>query len=125
MKYKDVGSKPYFEEQVGKEAMVFLLNLFHFNLDSRLHIANGTFNAIYKPIQDRSGDLAGLDERSRRQLLDLVTLEILSKAFMAMEDLGKILLSGGKPPRDFPNIVLDCGQEDSLKAIGRLAGALP
>jgi hypothetical protein len=125
MKYKDVGSKAYFEEHVGQEALIFLLNLFHFNLDSRLHIANGTFNAIYKPIQDRTGDLAALDERTRRQLLDLVTLEILSKAFMAMEDLGKILLSGGKSPKDFPNIVLDCGQDDSLQAIGRLASMDP
>ena len=125
MKYRDVGSNLYYKEQVGQEALTFLFNLFNFNLDSRVHVANGIFNAIYETLAHRSGDLAELNDKTRRQLLDLITLEVLSKAFMGIEDLGKVLLSSGKPLKDLPNVILDCGQEDSLQGIGRFAEIAP
>jgi hypothetical protein len=93
-------TNPYYEQAVGKEAAIFLSNLLHFNLDSRVHMATGILNGIYKQTQQRRGDLASLDDTSRHQLLDLITLDILSKVFMALEDLGKVLLSSGKPLKD-------------------------
>ena len=111
----------YFREEVGEVAFIFLANLLNFNLDARRYMATATFNAIYKPLEERRGDLANLDDAARRQLLDLATLDILARVFMALEDLGKILLTTGKPLRDVPNVILGAGQADSLGAIGRFA----
>ncbi|MBI4479632.1 MAG: hypothetical protein HY651_06380 [Acidobacteria bacterium] len=107
----------YFAEQVGQIAFIFLANLYRFNLDSRRHMAAAEFNGIYKPLERREGDLAALEDENRRQLMDLVTLDILTKTFMAIEDLGKILLTTGKSIKDMPNTILDAGQNDSLNAI--------
>lgn len=109
----------YFAKEVGKVAFIFLANLNRFNLDSRRYMANAIFNNVYKPLENREGDLAGMDAESRRQLLDLATLDILTKVFMALEDFGKILLTAGKAIRDIPPVLLDAGQNDSLAALTR------
>jgi len=111
----------FFYEEVGEIAFIFLANLMHFNLDSRRYMANAIFNAVYKPLEKREGELAQIDENSRRQLLDVATLDILTKAFIALEDLGKILLTTLKPMRDIPATMLDAGQNDSLAAITRFS----
>jgi hypothetical protein len=109
----------FFHEEVGEIAFIFLANLMHFNLDSRRYMANAIFNAVYTPLEKREGELAQIDEKARRQLLDLATLDILTKVFMAVEDLGKILLTTGKPLKEVPATMLDAGQNDSLAAITR------
>lgn len=111
----------YFYEEVGQIAFIFLANLFHFNLDARRYMAAAVFNAVYKPLEDQQGDLAEIDIESRRKLLDLTTLEILSKVFMALEDLGKILLTVEKPLRELPSVMLGASQGASLQAIKRYA----
>jgi hypothetical protein len=109
----------YFEEQVGHIAFVFLANLLHFNLDSRRYMATAVLNAVYKPLESRQGELANLSEELRRQLMDVSTLDILAKAFMAIEDLGKILLTSGKAIKEIPDTILGAGQDDSFKAIAK------
>jgi hypothetical protein len=109
----------FFYEEVGEIAFIFLANMMRFNLDSRRYMANAIFNGIYTPVEDRQGELAQIDENSRRQLLDVVTLDILTKVFMAVEDLGKILLTTGKPLKAVPATMLDASQIDSLAAITR------
>jgi hypothetical protein len=111
-------SRGYFYEEVGEIAYIFLANLFRFNLDARRYMANAVFNAVYKPLEERQGDLAQIDDESRRKLLDLATLDILSKVFMALEDLGKILLTVHKPLHQLPSLVLGATQNDSLRARG-------
>jgi hypothetical protein len=111
----------YFYEEVGEIAFIFLLNLFHFNLDARRYMANAVFNGVYKPLEERQGDLAQIDDESRRKLLDLATLDILSKVFMALEDLGKLLLTLHKPLHQLPSLILGATQKDSLLAIKRHA----
>jgi hypothetical protein len=90
-------NRKYFYDEVGESAFIFLANLHHFNLDARRLMANATFKGIYKPLEERHGDLAALDDATRRKLMDLTTLDILAKTFMALEDLGKVLLTTGKP----------------------------
>ena len=82
-------------------------------------MAAGMLNALYNPLQQRHGELANIDDESRRKLLDVMTLDILSRVFMGLEDLGKLLLASCKPPRDLPATMLDAGQNDSLAAITR------
>jgi len=74
----------YFNEEVEPAAFVFLSNLQRFNLDSRSYMANTIYNAVYVPVEKRSGEFANIDENSRTQLLDLATLDILAKVFLAM-----------------------------------------
>jgi|SRR5690348_10223873 len=112
---------PYFYNEVGQVAFIFLANLNRFNLDSRSYMANAIFNAVYKPLERREGDLAQIDAESRQQLLDLATLDLMSKAFMALEDLGKLLITIGRPLRELPALVLGASQSDSLKAVARYA----
>ncbi len=109
----------FFNNEVGQVAFIFLANLLQFNLDSRRYMANAIFNAVYTPVETRKGEFAQIDEAGRRQLLDLATLDILTKVFMAAEDLGKILLTTGKPLRDVPTTMLGASQSDSLAAITR------
>jgi hypothetical protein len=109
----------YFFDEVGEIAFIFLANLNRFNLDSRRYMANAIFNAVYLPLERREGELAGIDAESRRQLLDLATLDILAKVFMALEDLGKILLATGEAMKRVPAIILDAAQSHSLDAISR------
>src|SRR5258708_13304741 len=100
MQMDDSDRHRFFREQVGEIAFIFLANLFRFNLDSRRYMANAIFNGVYTPLENREGELATIDENSRRQLLDLATLEILPKVFMALNDLAQILLT---PPKPFHN----------------------
>lgn len=111
----------YFYNEVGQVTFIFLANLNRFNLDSRRYMANAIFNAVYKPLERREGDLAQIDPESRQQLLDLATLDIMSKAFMALEDLGKVLLTVGRPLRELPMLMLAATQSNSLKAVARYA----
>ena len=115
----DSNRRKFFYTEVTEIAFIFLANLLHFNLDSRRYMANAVFNAVYTPLECRQGELAQIDEKSRRQLLDLATLEILTKVFMAVEDLGKLLLTTGKPLKAVPATMLDASQNDSLRAITR------
>jgi hypothetical protein len=85
------------------------------------YAANAIFNAVYLPLDRREGEMAKLDDAARRQLMDLATLEILSKAFMAIEDLGKVLICAGKQPKDMPLSMLGAGEADSLTAIKKYA----
>lgn len=119
--YMDLNDKThkFFHTEVGEIAFIFLANLMRFNLDSRRYMANAIFNAVYTPLEGRQGELAQIDEDSRRQLLNLAALDILTKVFMALEDLGKILLTTGKSLKDVPATMLDAGQNDSLAAITR------
>jgi len=56
---------PYFYNEVGEIAFIFLANLSRFNLDSRRYMAHAIFNAVYKPMERREGDLAQIDSESR------------------------------------------------------------
>jgi hypothetical protein len=63
-----------------------------------------------------------MDDLSRARLLNLTTLEILSKVYMALEDLGKILISGTRPPRQFAESFVTLEQKRSLAAFEQLSG---
>src|SRR5690242_19559099 len=93
-------------EEADKIAFIFSANLNQFNLESRLHMAAGVFNAIYKPLEKREGELDKLNDAGRKELMDLVTLDIMSKTFMAMEDLGKIVIASKATLGDFPYTIL-------------------
>ncbi len=111
----------HFQKDFTQETFIFLSNLLSFNLDSRRLMANATLNALYKPLKNREGDFNKLDDISRTRLLNLTTLEILSKVYMALEDLGKILISANRPLREFPESFVTLEQKRSLSAFGDCA----
>lgn len=104
----------YVRREFTQATFLFLANLASFNLDSRRLMANAIQNAAYKPLLNRQGELANYDPLGRKQLLDVVTLEILAKLYMALEDLGKVLIAAQHPPAKFLRVFATLEQKKSL-----------
>lgn len=121
MPAKQAENPRYFQEEFTQETFVFLANLLSFNLDSRRLMANGILNALYTPVKNRDGDFSKLDDLDRTRLLNLTTLEILAKVYMALEDLGKILVSARRRLPEFAESFVTLEQKRSLSAFAELA----
>jgi len=106
----------YLNDEFTMETYLFFANLGSFNLYSRLFMANAIRNAVYTPLLRREGELANIDAPNRQRLLNVTTLEILAKVFMALEDLGKILIAAQDPLREFPRTFVTLEQKRSLDA---------
>ena len=83
------GRRRWFEEYFGQEAFLILSNLLTFNVLSRRLLADAEYNAVYRPLADRKGDLAAVPDDQRRALLDAITLDLLAKVMASIEDLGR------------------------------------
>jgi hypothetical protein len=111
----------YLNEECTRETFLFLANLGSFNLHSRRLVANAIRNAVYTPLLKREGEMAKFGPLDRQRRLNVTTLEILAKVYMALEDLGKILIAAPRPLREFPETFVTLEQKKSLGAFRLLA----
>lgn len=118
---EDPERKKWFEQHFGQEAFLVVSNLLRFNIESRKLLLNAEYNAIYKPLAERQGDLAKIEPAAQRLLLDAITLDLLSKVMASIEDFGKVLIALGKEPKQMPGALIQATQADSLSVYQRLS----
>lgn len=95
----------WFDEDFGVPTFVMLATLLR-NIDSRRLALNAVQNTLFWPAYRREGEYAKVPEAGRQKILELATLEVVSKVFMAIEDLGRLVVATRRPLRDLWQAIL-------------------